>query len=114
MVTIADALKLLEAGFSVEDIRAMDKPPKEEAPEKKPEQKPEQKQEQKQEQKPEQKPEQNSDPRIDALAESVEKLVNIVGKLPFNFSMGDFEKDNDADAILASIINPTSKRGENK
>ena len=97
MVTIADALKLLEAGFSVEDIRAMDTPPKDG--------------EQKQEQKPEQKQEQTSDPRIDALAASVEKLVDVVGKLPFNFSMGDFNKEQDADAILASIINPTKKGG---
>ena len=95
MVTIADALKLLEAGFSVEDIRAMDTLPKDG--------------EQKQEQKPEQKQEQTSDPRIDALAASVEKLVDVVGKLPFNFSMGDFNKEQDADAILASIINPTKK-----
>ena len=103
MVTIADALKLLEAGFSVEDIRAMDTLPKDG------EQKQEQKPEQKQEQKPEQKQEQTSDPRIDALAASVEKLVDVVGKLPFNFSMGDFNKEQDADAILASIINPTKK-----
>lgn len=95
MVTIADALKLLEAGFSVDDIRAMDAPPEQPAPE--------QKQEQKQEPKQELQP----DPRIDALTSSVEKLVGIVGKMPFFASMGEPQNVNDsADAVLASIINP--------
>lgn len=101
MVTISEALKLIEAGFSVEDIRAMDTPA--EQP------KPEQKQEPKQEPTPEQK----ADTRIDALTTSVEKLVGIVGKMPFFANMGEPKSVNDsADEVLASIINPTFDKKE--
>ena len=93
MVTINEALKLLDAGFSVEDIRAMDAPPEQPAQEPK--------------QEPKQEPQ--TDPRIDALTTSVEKLVGIVGKMPFFASMGEPQNVNDsADTILASIINPPS------
>ena len=94
MVTINEALKLIEAGFSVEDIRAMDSA------------------DTKPEQKPEQKPEIKDDPRISALTDTVEKLVDVVGKMPFFASMGEVSAEKDADAILASIINPPKKEGK--
>ena len=94
MVTIKEALSLLEAGFTVEDIRAMDT-----APDPKPDD----------EQKPDPKPEQKPDPRIDALTSTIEKLVETVGKMPFFASMGQPSSDSDTDAILASIINPPRK-----
>lgn len=103
MVSIKEAIALLEAGFTVEDIRAMDAPPAD------PEQKEEQKEDQKKEQKEDQKKEQKTDPRIDALTSTVEKLVDVVGKMPFFASMGDYGKENDTDAVLASIINPPKK-----
>lgn len=107
MVTINEALELLKAGFTVEDIRAMDA---------KPEQKQEQQPEQQSEQKPEQKPEQGGayDARLDKLTGIVENLVETVGKLPFSFSMGDYSKENDVNSVLASIINPNeNKKGDN-
>ena len=92
MVTINDALELIKAGFTVEDIRAMDTEP---------------------EQKPEQKPENSFDARIDKLTGIVENLVETVGKLPFSYSMGDYAKENDVNAVLASIINPNeNKKGD--
>ena len=100
MVTINEALELIKAGFSVDDIRAMDSKPAEEK-------KPEQEQKPAEEKKPEQ--EQKSDPRIDALTASVEKLVDVVGKMPFFASMGTPSADADADSVLASIINPPTK-----
>ena len=102
MVTINEALELIKAGFSVEDIRAMDSKP---AEEKKPEQ------EQKQEQ--EKKPEANEfDARLEKLTGVVENLVETVGKLPFSFSMGD-NGSASTDSILASIINPhEEKKGD--
>lgn len=90
MVTVAQALELLGAGFSVDDIRAMDTPTEQE-PKQEPKQEPE------------------ADPRIDALTATVEKLVDVVGKMPFYASMGTPNTDADADAILASIINPPKK-----
>lgn len=102
MVTINEALELINAGFSVEDIRAMDSKPKEEQ---KPEQKP------KEEQKPEQKPNE-FDARLEKLTGVVENLVETVGKLPFSFSMGD-NGGASTDSILASIINPhEEKKGD--
>ena len=104
MVTIAEALELIKAGFSVDDIRAMDS---------KPEQKEEQKPEQKEEQKPEQENKTNFDARLDKLTGVVENLVETVGKLPFSFSMGDYAKETDVNSVLASIINPNeNKKGE--
>lgn len=102
MVTINEALELIKAGFSVEDIRAMDSKPTDE---KKP------KQEQKHEQ--EQKPEASEfDARLEKLTGVVENLVETVGKLPFSFSMGD-NSGASTDSILASIINPhEDKKGD--
>lgn len=106
MVTISDALKLIEAGFSVEDIRAMDTP----AEQPKPEQKLEQ--EQKPEQKPEKEQKTDFDMRLDKLTSVVENLVETVGKLPFSFSMGDYTKEDDVNSVLAAIINPNEKKGD--
>ena len=98
MVTISEALELIKAGFSVEDIRAMDSKPKQE------EQKPEQKQEQKETS--------AFDERLDKLTGVVENLVETVGKLPFSFSMGDYAKENDVNTILGTIINPNGTKGD--
>ena len=106
MVTISEALELIKAGFSVEDIRAMDSKPKQE------EQKQEQKQEQKTEQKQEQKETSAFDERLDKLTGAVENLVETVGKLPFSFSMGDYAKENDVNTILGTIINPNGTKGD--
>lgn len=104
MVNINEALELIKAGFSVEDIRAMDsKPEQEQKPEQKPEEQP----------KPEQKPNE-FDTRLDKLTGVVENLVETVGKLPFSFSMGDYVKQDSADSVLASIINPKQEKKGDK
>lgn len=102
MVTINEALELIKAGFSVEDIRAMDSKP---AEDKKPEQEPKHE--------PEKKTDTNEfDARLEKLTVVVENLVETVGKLPFSFSMGD-NGGASTDSILASIINPhEEKKGD--
>lgn len=102
MITVGEAVELLKAGFTMDDIKSMESWQAEQEHKKK-------EQEQPPEQKKEQKDEENAfDVRLNKLTGLVENLVETVGKLPFSFSMGMNEEQN-VDNILASIINPPKK-----
>ena len=106
-------LKLLESGFTAEEIRKMQEPAPEPQQDPQPEPNPDQEPERQQETAPE--PHQNPEPsetdkRLDALETSISKLVKTLQESnlknsSFN-SAGTDSLEAQTDKIMASIIRP--------
>ena len=122
-------LKLLESGFTAEEIRKMQKPAPEPQPDPQPDPQPEPQQDPQKEPEPERQqetaPEPQKDPeptetdkRLDALETSIAKLVKTLQesnlkKASFNSDPAD-SLEAQTDKIMASIIRPEpAKKGVN-
>ena len=118
-------LKLLESGFTAEEIRKMDdpfpvpapEPPKEPQPEpqKEPEPEPQKERQQETAPEPQKEPEPSeTDKRLDALETSISKLVKTLQES--NLKSASFQSDPadsleaQTDRIMASIIRPETER----
>ena len=114
-------LKLLESGFTAEEIRKMQEPapepPKDPQPEQEPEPEPEPEPERQQETAPEPQKEpepSETDKRLDALETSIAKLVKTLQES--NLKNSSFNSDPadsleaQTDRIMASIIRPETER----
>lgn len=108
-------LKLLESGFTAEEIRKMQEPAPEPQPDPQPEPEPEPEPERQQEPAPEQQPEPSeTEKRLGALETSIEKLVKTLQesnlkKASFNSDPAD-SLEAQTDKIMASIIRPETER----
>ena len=110
-------LKLLESGFTAEEIRKMDDPFPAPEPQQEPQQETEPEPERQQETAPEphQEPEPSeTDKRLDALETSISKLVKTLQEsnlksASFN-SAGTDSLEAQTDKIMASIIRPETAR----
>ena len=114
-------LKLLESGFTVDEIRKMQEPAPEPQPDPQPEPPKEQEPESKPERQQETAPEPQTDPepsetekRLGALETSIEKLVKTLQesnlrKASFNSDPAD-SLEVQTDKIMASIIRPETER----
>ena len=109
----AEVKDLLDKGFTVDEIRALMNPGKQQE-QKEPEQK-EQEQKDNNPQNPQNNP-QDFDERFTKLTETVEKLIKAVqGNNRLNDSFDKPSKDDidkQVDSIMSSIIRPEQKKGE--
>lgn len=110
-------LKLLESGFTVDEIRKMQEPAPEPQPEPQqdPQQEPEPERQQETAPEPPKDPEPSeTDKRLGALETSIEKLVKTLQesnlkKASFNSDQAD-SLEAQTDKIMASIIRPETER----
>ena len=110
-------LKLLESGFTVDEIRKMQEPAPE--PQQDPQPEPQQEPEPERQQEPTPEPQQDPEPsetekRLGALETSIEKLVKTLQesnlkKASFNSDPAD-SLEAQTDKIMASIIRPETER----
>ena len=110
-------LKLLESGFTVDEIRKMQEPVPAPEPQPEPQQEPEPEPERQQETAPEPQKEpepSETDKRLDALETSISKLVKTLQES--NLKNSSFHSDPadsleaQTDKIMASIIRPETER----
>ena len=106
-------LKLLESGFTVDEIRKMQEPAPEPQPDPQPEPEPERQQETAPEQQTDPEPSE-TEKRLGALETSIEKLVKTLQesnlkKASFNSDPAD-SLEAQTDKIMASIIRPETER----
>ena len=110
-------LKLLESGFTAEEIRKMQEPAPEpqQEPQQEPEPEPQKERQQETAPEPHQEPEPSeTDKRLDALETSIAKLVKTLQES--NLRNSSFQSDPadslevQTDKIMASIIRPETER----
>ena len=109
-MTVNEIMKLLDAGYTKEEITALEAPAPEASPEAEPEVKPEAKPEVKPEAKPEAAPAQDAEPTLADVLKQVAKLTaTIQANALAQTQIAGQQKALTAEDMIAQIIRPTRK-----